>query len=217
MDRETVVDYFRAGTDDTVWVIPELVQQDMYRIEQLAAEVRQCKGVVLDCGAHIGVFACLLAKHGVANPIHAFEPEPSNYRYLVMNAQRYSNIMPINKAVGTGDCVMELHDGGDTGRWSFCPKDGGSSSSCRVEVIDLGNYIRSMREVALLKMDMEGYEADVLNGMPDDALRRVRLLVTEEHHRPIDTERLRALGFSLWYRPRGCPRHAVYRLAAQPG
>src|SRR5260370_33118079 len=97
------VRYYRQGTDDTNFVIPELIQGNMYRGEMLAAALQDVEGPVLDCGAHIGVFSVLLASNGVKQPIHAFEPEPENYALLERNIQGYGSIAPIQKAVGRAD------------------------------------------------------------------------------------------------------------------
>lgn len=206
-----VVDHFRPGTDDTKWAIPELVDQDMYRVGDLVYSLRDTDGPVLDCGAHIGVFSCVLAAHGLSNPIHAFEPEPANYELLVKNAQKYPTISTINKAVGCGEAQLCLTDCGGTGRWSAVPRDGDGRASIRVEAVDLYDYIRNLDRVALLKLDLEGFEAEILNRMPADVLDKVFLLITEEHHRPINYERLRDAGFWLWYTPLGMPRHRVFR------
>lgn len=206
-----VVGHYRDGTDDTNWVIPEIVHQDIYRVQRLARSLRHAKGVVLDCGAHIGAFACMLAHHGVTNEIHAFEPEPSNYRLLVANAQRFPTIAPIPEAVGCCPGQLRLYDRGDTGRWSFVPEEAGARGSLVVQVTDLYDHIRRVGDVALLKLDLEGYEADILNGMPSDVLDRIHIMVIEQHHRSIDFARLREAGFWTWYTPGGASRHRVLR------
>lgn len=205
------VDHFREGTDDAVWVIPELVREDMYRMPVLTRAMRHADGVVIDCGAHIGVFSCLLAAHGLKNPIHAFEPEPSNYALLTKNSQRFRNITPINKGVGPRQGRLRLYDLGDTGRWSMVPRQACGRAFIVVEVADIYAYIRDIGHVALLKLDLEGFEAVIVNGMPADVLERIHLLVIEEHHEPVDYERLRNAGFGLWFMPLGNPRHRVYR------
>ena len=201
--------HFRAGTDDARWVIPELVDADMYRMEQLAEAVRGVPGPVLDCGAHIGVFSVLLASRGATQTIHAFEPEPNNYGLLVQNAQPYPNILPVPVAVGPRAEQRKLYRGEDTGRWSLLPtrfQDG-----LLVRVIDLYRLMSDLEQVALLKLDLEGYEAEILNHMPTAILSKVNILIVEEHHLPIDHARIEQAGFSCWFQPLGHPRHRVYR------
>ena len=212
------IPHFRPGTDDDRFVIPELVHQDMYRIRALAEALDGAGGTVLDCGAHIGVFAVTLAAAGVRQPIEAFEPEPANYALLVRNAAAYPTITPRPVAVGVRDEERTLYDGGETGRWSFTPPNPGPGRrGVPVRVIDLYRHIRDLGRVALLKLDLEGYEAELLNRMPDDVLARVGLLLTEEHHLPIDHARLAAAGFELWFHPRQDPRQPRLPPGGGPG
>jgi FkbM family methyltransferase len=203
----TLVRHFRTGTDDTRWIIPELVHKDMFRADHLAAALRGVGGEILDCGAHIGVFSALLASRGVRQTIHAFEPEPRNFELLVRNARDYPGIIPIPQAVGTRDGSAALYDGGDTGRWSLVQRH--DPPGLPVTVVNLYRYIREVGHVALIKLDLEGYEAPLLNQMPDDVLERIYILITEEHDLPIDHARLRSAGFTVWFEP--WERHRVYR------
>lgn len=80
-----------------------------------------------------------------------------------------------------------------------------------MEVIDLFAFLRSCKlPIFMLKLDLEGFEADVLARMPLVLLSRISLLVLEEHHRPIDHARLASAGLTLWFQPLGSPRHFVY-------
>ena len=58
--------------------------------------------VVVDIGANIGYYTLLAAKLvGNNGRVYAFEPEPTNYRFLIKNIElnRYKNIKLIQKAV----------------------------------------------------------------------------------------------------------------------
>jgi FkbM family methyltransferase len=210
------IPHFRPGSDDDRFVIPELIHQDMYRATALAAALEGVEGTILDCGAHIGVFSALLAARGVCQSIEAFEPEPSNYALLVKNVTPYPTITPLQLAVGRANGEQQLFDGGETGRWSFVPPGSvGGRKGVSVRVIDLYEHIRQLDRVALLKLDLEGFEAELLNSMPADVLDRVQLLLTEEHHLPIDHTRLLNAGFTLWFHPRQDPRQRVYRANRQ--
>jgi FkbM family methyltransferase len=208
------VPHFRPGTDDDRWVIPELVQQDMYRTKALAEALDGVGGTILDCGAHIGMFAAMLAAQGVRQTIEAFEPEPNNFGLLVKNTAAHPNIIPRRLAVGDRDAERTLYDLGDTGRWTFVPPGAGNGrAGVQVRTIDLYRRVRDLGSVALLKLDLEGYEAELLNHMPADVLARVHLLLTEEHHLPIDYSRLTQAGFELWFQPYQDSKHRVYRSA----
>ena len=182
----------------------------MYCVERLASALQDAPGVILDCGAHIGAFSCLLAASRIRNSILAFEPEPDNYRLLSLNTTQKPTIVPINRAVGTANCRMRLFGRGNPGRWSMVPSDSAFGSNIEVDVVDLFACVREIGDVALMKLDLEGFEATILDSAPSDALRAIRLLIIESHHNPIDFDRLEAEGFELWYQPFGSDRHRVY-------
>jgi len=208
---------WRDGTDDTNIIIPELIDQDIYQIDRIVHALHDEEGIVLDCGAHIGVFSCLLAERGVTNTIHAFEPEPENFKFLAHNTSERETITAVNAAVGPTAGRMQLFDRGGTCAWSLVPEDPQGIPAVDVTVIDLCEHIRQVGRVALLKLDIEGFEPDILNAMPDEILERIHLLVVEEHHRPVDYDRLQRAGFSLWYAASGRPENRVYRRDAPWG
>ena len=84
-----------------------------------------------------------------------------------------------------------------------------------MEAIALPEFIREREQIALLKLDLEGAEAAILNEMEEGDLLRVGVLVIEEHDRPIDHRRLKRMGFRLDFRPAGRKRHAVYARQAK--
>jgi len=63
--------------------------------------------ICIDCGANIGVVACLFAKRGAT--VYAFEPNPYAYQELLRVSKLYTNIIPIQKAVGVVDDEVELY------------------------------------------------------------------------------------------------------------
>ncbi len=202
---------WRDGTDDTNIVMPELIDRDIYHIDQIVRALRDEEGIVLDCGAHIGLFSCLLVERGVTNTIHAFEPDPENFEFLVRNTREQQTITAINAAVAPSAGQMQLFDRGGTCAWSLVPEDPRELPAVSVKAIDLCEHIRKVGRVALLKLDVEGFEPDILNAMSDEILARIHLLIVEEHHRPVDHDRLQTAGFSLWYGESETLGHRVYR------
>lgn len=207
----------RSGTDDDKWVVPELVDLDMYRFEELAKLAPNGEVSVIDCGAHIGVFSSLCAEFFPHAIVHAFEPQPDNYSLLVSNTGLYQGrVKAMQAAVGVESGRLSLHKQGGvsdgfTGRWSMVPEDGGGQDSVEVDVIELRDYIRQLdKPVFLMKMDLEGFEAMILSHLTQQDLSQIGILVIEEHHVPIDHGHIRAAGHKLVFNPLGSDRHYVY-------
>lgn len=208
--------YYRPKTDDDYWIIPEIVDLDMYRFAYLAT-IKPCvRSTVLDCGAHIGIFSIMAASFCDDIDIHAFEPHIGNYNLLVKNIAGKDNIFPHPQAVGLADSVTNLFQQGTdsdgfTGRWTLTPPDGGALVSQQVEVVDINRFILSLEQpVFVLKLDMEGFEAVVIETISSKALEKVKILIVEEHHIPVNHQRLQNHGFYLDFNPLGFDRHFVY-------
>jgi len=114
-------------------------------------EIQQLKkgDIVIDAGAWIGDSTEVFLKKGCI--VHAFEPRSDNFICLLNNcpyAQCY------NIALGTGENYGTDRRGGNTGGY---PLIGGNKITFRLDSFWKGR-------LAFLKIDVEGYEAEVLRG-----------------------------------------------------
>lgn len=207
------IEHYRAGTTDDKWVIPELIDQDMYRMRQLTRMLAEYEGDCIDCGAHIGVFTTLLAEH-TDRTIHAFEPTTANSEYLERNTAKYGDrVQRYKSAVALAPCKLRMTEQeGNAGNFLSSPDGDGEE----VDAISLPDFIDGLGRVGLLKLDLEGAEAAILNGTPEETLRRVGIIVVEEHDQRIRHGRLRRMGFRIAFRPFDVRRHAVYVRRALP-
>ena len=168
---------------------------DVYHVRDVSEEL-DVGGEVLDVGANIGLFAVWAARHLPRATIHCFEPLPSNLPLIERNCPGAR----IN-AVGVGarservrmhvDLQGSIASRIDT-RWD--------TTDSEFEVISLDSYVRAkgITEVALLKVDVEGMEMDVLDGA-HETLAMTRRVAIETHGREQHEgvlNRLRAAGFA---------------------
>ncbi|MBN9385045.1 MAG: FkbM family methyltransferase [Chitinophagaceae bacterium] len=194
---------FRKNTDDDMWIIPELVEHDMYKVKNVLRQYEPpYKSYVLDCGAHIGAFSIMCSLYLRDVEIFSFEPNPESFYYLSQNAGRLRNVTAFNKAVDVKEGVLQLFAPDDeawTGRWSVSPN---SNRSIDVEAVNLNAFIKSLDgPVFILKLDLEGYEELILNEFCEEALAAVKIMVIETHRDFLDHQRLMASGFQLLFRP----------------
>lgn len=132
---------FREGSDDDRFVIPELLDMNMFQFDKLARLAPAGPVIVVDCGAHIGVFSMLAAAYLARAEIHAFEPQPESFELLEANARRSGGgrIVVHCEAVGFEPGSLPLYRNGTgsdgfTGRWSMTPEAGDLAVIDRVEV-----------------------------------------------------------------------------------
>lgn len=122
--------------------------------------------VLADVGANVGLYTLWGARRvGPGGVVHAFEPHPVTCRRLARNLGRngFENVNVVPAAVGAEAGEVTLfevpRDSGQTSR--YAPRAGGIR---RVPEITLDGYFEGRRTPRLVKIDVEGMEAEVLRG-----------------------------------------------------
>jgi len=127
--------------------------------------------IVVDVGAHVGYFSLLAARNvGPEGKVFSFEPDPTNYELLLrnVNLNGYTNITPVNSAISDSTGLRTLFQTSlDSGRHSTYRHGLPHSGSVKVKTWTLDDFLETQNwpNVDLVKMDVEGAEVDVLNGM----------------------------------------------------
>jgi FkbM family methyltransferase len=152
--------------------------------------------VVLDCGANIGDVAEPLAQTGAT--VIAFEPDPYAFGRLKRRLAPYDNVTLHNAAVAVESGTIQLmrtetfEDDPESGSVKSTIIKGGRKIDERdeagidVALMSLPQIIRDLvaehGEIALLKMDIEGAELDLLEHFLAEGLfDPIRLTVAETH------------------------------------
>jgi len=129
------------------------------------AMLRPRQGLMLDVGAHFGSHLAPFADDGWS--VHAFEPDPGNRAELSAAFGRYPNVTIVPKGVSDRPGEVPLFASEEsTGISSFTPFTEGHEAIATVEVLTLRDYLAETRitRVDFLKIDVEGFERNVLNG-----------------------------------------------------
>jgi FkbM family methyltransferase len=129
--------------------------------------------VYVDIGAHIG-YHTLLARRCIGPEGHviAVEPQPYNCQKLLANwrANGFENLALFIAAIGEEDSTVRLHQqvATDSSRLSMCLEP--VNDEARVFYVPLRRLDAILAEqgvehVRLLKIDVEGYELEVINSL----------------------------------------------------
>jgi FkbM family methyltransferase len=128
--------------------------------------------VVLDVGAHVGLFTLLAARLvGAQGEVHAFEPVPANFGRLQANIalNSLSNVQPSRVAVSDeeGEVSLGLRDERLVGNSTCDYTVGAELGSVTAPTTTLDGYLdaRAVPHVRLIKIDVEGFEYRVLAGL----------------------------------------------------
>jgi len=123
--------------------------------------------VFVDIGANIGYFSLLGASVvGPTGQIYAFEPISRVEQQLKMSvkANNYENVKIKNMALGAKPSVMHLEIMPGNVGGSSLVKNIGSGQSESVKVSTLDKELAHSEAVSIIKIDVEGYEYEVLLG-----------------------------------------------------
>lgn len=168
---------------------------------------------VIDIGGHIGYMSLLFRRQAGEGHVFAFEPGDNNIPYIRRNLAGHG-IELIEKAVGdrTGTARFFLEpltgqnnsfvqdfDGFRTNR-DFAFRGDLPVREVEVEMVRLDDWVRERGlHVDFVKIDVEGFEWNVLQGMQDVLSRmRPRLMVEVQANRPQIFDDLTSMGYLLF-------------------
>jgi len=177
-----------AGDSDTLWT--ELIQ--IFIANQYDAHEKNIKGkVVIDAGANMGVFSLYAAKLG-AKKVYAFEPVTGTFDILKKNIEQNNMqdiIIPVNMALGDrkGEGEISFSESGDD-RASFVLSQENRNKQ-KIQITTIDEFFKTER-IDFLKIDVEGYEENVLLGGKQMIKRCKPVLSFSAYHKPTDKTRL---------------------------
>ena len=161
-------------------------------LEQLAEHIEP-GSTVLDVGAHIGSITIPMANLvGPEGHVYAFEPQRKIHRELVYNLRlnNLTNVTALRFAIGSVPGVVEM-DPVDIYDGEVRVGSGGDE----VEVRTIDSF--GFTDVSVMKVDVEGYQLEVLKGAREtiEASRPVLIAELGSQLRTESFELLKSLGY----------------------
>lgn len=177
----------------------EPVQSAVYRSLVAAGDV------VIDVGANFGWYSTLLGRRvGPLGAVYAFEPVPTIAQLARdmhdLNGLPWVELVPSGLGRAPGEFLVHTFEGLPIGHASAVSFDRTDAHphTCRLTTLDLFVAERGLARVDFVKMDVEGFEPDVLDGATE-TLRKFRPIVAFEVNercleaRGLDGERSRQI------------------------
>ncbi|RUV02487.1 FkbM family methyltransferase [Mesorhizobium sp. M1A.F.Ca.IN.020.03.2.1] len=147
-------------------------------------------GLFIDLGANVGDVTRHALSYGMK--VIAFEPDPRALKILKGRFGNDERVTIIPNAVGGSARTAILNQRPDTKNvrmteWSslFEVPEHANGPAVEVEVIDLVQFLRGIEEpIAVIKMDIEGAEAECIESMLDNGIyRSIGHVLVETHER----------------------------------
>ncbi len=218
----------RPNTQDFI-VVWEIFINETYSgakgLSQVLPQIGQ-DDVVVDIGAHIGIFAVYAARKARNGTIFAFEPDAGNYGMLTRNLAAnpaIRNIRAHNQAIWSSEGKRNLFkaeeywSGGHSlfENWMDdysaseegareAPHDSAASSVLEVDCTTIPKVVaeNKLERIDFLKVDCEGSEYEILLNLPPEVFRKIRSICLEYHAVEGYTgkdlaDRLESLGYAI--------------------
>jgi len=155
--------FFPTALSATYWIAPDDRQED----GSFFASYLKRGDIVIDVGANIGTYTLIAAAIvGDLGIVFSFEPHPVIFKYLQKNLalNSFNNVYLFNIAVGDAKGAVSLSDKRSDDQNEILMTDKGIRVP--IESLDtlLIDKINESLSVALLKVDVEGYERFVFQG-----------------------------------------------------
>ena len=138
--------------------------------------------IIIDVGAHIGLFTLFASQFCKEGRIFCFEPVRENYDLLVTNLQinKITNAKPFNIAISQNIGKVKIYLNEDESGHSMFVS---GTKSIQIESTSLKNIIdtNNLEKCDFLKMDCEGVEYEIIDSLPIDYFDKIKKMCIEYH------------------------------------
>ena len=138
-------------------------------------------GIVIDCGANIGLSAVYFANQFPEAKIIAIEPDENNFKFLEENTIPYPNVICLQKAVWPYSQKLEIVDPGK-GNWGLQTKEPGNGAG-KIDTITIDEIMQQFQldSIDFLKIDIEGAEKELFSSNYENWLAKTNVMAIELH------------------------------------
>jgi len=157
---------------------------DTFRLEGAVLDKLSLKDgqIFIDIGSYVGTWSVWASKQvGSDGKVVAVEPDPINFKMLLINIKKLKNIIPVNVALWSENTTLNLFMSTYPTMHSLTKNY--KRSYIKVKCLTLDSLIKSLNlsEVDALKIDVEGAELEVLKGAKE-TLKKLKWILVEIHN-----------------------------------
>ena len=159
---------------------------DRHGVHMLGDTSRLRKREILDVGGFIGDSLPVLAPL-TSGKVYSFEADPHNFALLeqTISMNGFSNVVPVQMALGDEDSVREFYSSGACGGFSMPQTK--VTEVITVPCARLDTYLEDKSlDIGLIKVDIEGFEQAFLAGGKKTIEKHRPILLISIYHNPED-------------------------------
>lgn len=158
-------------------------RDDLELVVKWLNENQYFKGVAVDVGANIGNHSIFFSKY--YKHVYAFEPNPLTFKILDINCNFCANnVTPFQFGVSDkrGALPFELPNNNNFGGARIVRYKKEEHKTIEIDVVSLDTFVPIINEnIGLIKVDVEGYELEVLNGAAELLRKNKPIILFEQH------------------------------------
>jgi FkbM family methyltransferase len=153
----------------------------------IAQNLKITEGVILDVGGGTASTAVIFSKYFPNIPIYIFEPLEENFNIILKTAQKNAHWIPVNKAVGSQIGTTNINIAHRSTASSLLEMNASTEGygdmlvlqkKETIKITTLDSEVPDNQQVIILKMDVQGFELEVLKGAIQ-TLQRTAIVVME--------------------------------------
>ena len=150
--------------------------------------------IIIDIGAHIGLFTLYASQFCKMGKIFCFEPIKENFDLIISNLElnKITNVFATNTAASADSGTVTIYLNEDQAGHSMHQM---SSKKIQAKSISLENIFETnyIEKCDFLKIDCEGEEYSILSALPDLYYNRIKKIFIEYHMADVKPQLLKDL------------------------
>lgn len=159
-------------------------------------EVKEGMNIV-DIGANLGLYL-LLEPHLTKGNVYGIEPNYNSFKFLQRSVKlnKFKNVKLLNIGISDKKDTIPFYI---SKKWNWCRFTEGGDDIVEVKKIlvdSLDNLFKN-EKIDILRMDVEGYEVQILNGAVNLIQKNPKIKIFMEYHANIFNTQER-IGFANW-------------------
>jgi FkbM family methyltransferase len=188
--------FYYTNLEDVLGSINQLIVNDEYDLHKFLKE----DFVVFDIGANIGVFTCFAANLAKKGKVFSFEPVSFVFDLLKKNTREYDNVECYKIGFGSEIDEKEIlirqwNPGYSTIQDSPIERPHQSFDlKEKIEILTLDSFVeeKNLGKIDFIKIDVEGYEIEVLKG-GIETIKKFRPILGISLHNPFFEKEIREI------------------------